>query len=190
MPAILHLELPDFIADANDSGLVLPIPEERMAFVIALARRNIAGGGGPFGAAVFERDSGRLVAAGVNRVIACRCSSAHAEIVALSLAQQRVGGYDLGASRQPAHELVSSVEPCVMCLGAVLWSGVRHLVCGARDGDARAVGFDEGPKPAAWGEELRRRGIEVTLDVLRDQAVSVLRDYAVGGGLVYNARCE
>lgn len=161
-----------------------------MEFVIHLARCNIARGGGPFGAAVFEQHTGRLVAAGVNRVIASRCSSAHAEIIALSLAQQRVGGYDLGASSQPAHELVSSVEPCVMCLGAVLWSGVRHLVCGARDGDARSVGFDEGPKPSDWVGELRQRGIQVSLDVMRDRAVAVLRDYAAGGGLVYNARCK
>lgn len=190
MSAILNLELPDFLAAANAAGLVLPTEEERMAFVIALARQNINAGGGPFGAAVFERCSGRMVAAGVNRVIASHCSSAHAEIIALSLAQQRLGGYDLGSSKLPAHELVSSVEPCVMCLGAVLWSGVRYLVCGARDGDARAVGFDEGPKPAAWVDELRQRGIEVTLDVLREPAVAVLRDYAAGGGLVYNARCQ
>ncbi|CAB1367828.1 tRNA(Arg) A34 adenosine deaminase TadA [Denitratisoma oestradiolicum] len=189
MSAILHVKLPAFIAEINDSGIVLSTLEARMEFVIDLARRNIAGGGGPFGAAVFERDSGRLVAAGVNRVIASRCSSAHAEIMALSLAQQRVGGFDLGAVSQPAHQLVSSSEPCVMCFGAAIWSGVRHLVCGARDEDARAVGFDEGPKPSAWAEELRQRGIQVTLDVLRSQAVAVLKDYTAGGGLVYNARC-
>jgi tRNA(Arg) A34 adenosine deaminase TadA len=88
----------------------------------------------------------------------------------------------------PAHELVSSTEPCAMCLGAIPWSGVRGLVCGARDEDARAAGFDEGTKPANWAKALDERGIEVVRDVLRDEAREVLRSYVSGGGTIYNAR--
>ena len=111
-------------------------------------------------------------------------------MLALTLAQRRLGHYDLGASSFPACELVSSAEPCLMCLGAVLWSGVRYLVCGARGEDVTALGFDEGPKPHEWIGELRRRGIEVRADVLRDEACKILRDYQAAGGLIYNAsRC-
>jgi tRNA(Arg) A34 adenosine deaminase TadA len=65
-----------------------------------------------------------------------------------------------------------------MCFGVIPWSGVRHLVCGARGEDAEAVGFDEGTKPAEWVRSLDERGITVERDVLRDEAASVLREYA------------
>jgi tRNA(Arg) A34 adenosine deaminase TadA len=162
---------------------------ERMRFVVVAAARNVAEGtGGPFAAAVLEQDSGRLLALGVNLVTAEQLSVLHAEIVALSLAQRRIGGFDLGAPGLPAHQLVTSTEPCAMCFGAIPWSGVRHVVTGARDGDARAIGFDEGPKPADWVGALEARGIGVTTDVLRDEAREVLLAYREGGGEIYNAR--
>jgi len=183
----LHIDIPAWLTEAA-ANVVLAEPAARMAFVVDLARRNIVRGGGPFAAAVFERDGGRLVAAGVNRVVASQCSSAHAEVLALSLAQQRLGSFDLGAAGLPAHELVSSAEPCAMCIGAILWSGVGRLVYAALDADVRAVGFDEGPKHPAWADELRRRGIEVAAGPLRAESVAVLGDYATVGGAIYNAR--
>ena len=132
--------------------------------------------------------SGELIAPGVNMVLAAGLSVLHAEIVALMLAQQVVGRFDLGAPGQPPRELVSSCEPCAMCLGAIPWSGVRALVCGARDADARALGFDEGEKPADWVGGLQRRGIAVARDILRPAAVALLQDYQAAAGPIYNGR--
>ena len=73
-----------------------------------------------------------------------------------------------------------------MCLGAVPWSGVRRLVCGAREEDAAAVGFDEGEKPAAWVAALERRGIAVVRDVCRRDAADVLKAYRAAGSPIYN----
>jgi tRNA(Arg) A34 adenosine deaminase TadA len=160
--------------------------QARMHLAIALARENAArGSGGPFGAAVFERASGRLVAVGVNLVVASGCSHAHAELIALALAERALGGFDLGAPGLPAHELATSSEPCAMCFGAIPWSGVRSLLCGARASDAEAIGFDEGPKPARWVAALERRGISVRRNVLRSEARAVLRGYARAGGEIY-----
>lgn len=148
----------------------------RMAFAIGLARENAARGtGGPFGAAVFERRSGRLVAVGVNRVTASGQSFAHAEMLAIGLAQRARGDRGLA---HPRHELVTSSEPCAMCFGAIPWSGVTRVVCGARASDAEAIGFDEGPKPRAWAAALAARGIEVVRDVCRPEAAATLRSYA------------
>lgn len=148
----------------------------RMAVAIGLARENARRGtGGPFGAAIFERRTGRLVAAGVNQVTASGLSFAHAEMLAIALAQRARGGFDLS---RPAHELVTSSEPCAMCFGAIPWSGVARVVCGARAADAEAIGFDEGPKPRAWVSALESRGIAVVRDVCRSDAVAVLRAYA------------
>jgi tRNA(Arg) A34 adenosine deaminase TadA len=156
----------------------------RMAAVIALAEENIRRGGGPFGAAVFDCASGRCVAVGVNRVVAGRCSHLHAEMVALARAQQTLGTHDLGTAGRFA--LFTSVEPCAMCLGAVVWSGIARLVCGATGADAEAVGFDEGPKPADWISALAQRGIRVRRQLLRPRARAVLRAYAATGGWIYN----
>jgi tRNA(Arg) A34 adenosine deaminase TadA len=189
METALNIDLPAWLAQAAQACVPLASDDERMGFVIDLARRNVASGsGGPFAAAVFETAGGRLLAAATNLVVASRCSAAHAEILALALAQQTLGDHDLGASGLPVCELVTSVEPCAMCAGAVLWSGVRRLVCGAAGADAEAIGFDEGPKHPRWADELRERGIEVVMGVRRLEAAAVLADYRATGGPIYNAR--
>jgi tRNA(Arg) A34 adenosine deaminase TadA len=164
--------------------------EERMQFAVYLSRQNIEHRtGGPFGAAVFDTDSRQLIAAGVNMVTTTGLSIAHAEMVALAQAQVVLGNFDLSGSGMPRCELVTTTAPCAMCLGAVPWSGVRTLVCGARDEDARSVGFDEGSKRPDWVHELEIRGIKVVCDVLRDDAAIVLNDYVKMGGIMYNSRC-
>jgi len=172
----------------EQAGRAFESVEARMRFAIELAHRNIEEKtGGPFGAAVFEADTGTLVSVGVNLVEPSHCSLAHAEMVALALAQQAVGHYDLSHDGI-VRELVTSTEPCAMCLGAIPWSGVRRVVCGARGADACAIGFDEGAKPADWVAALTGRGIEVVRDVLRNEAQAVLRRYAESDGSIYNAR--
>jgi tRNA(Arg) A34 adenosine deaminase TadA len=160
-----------------------------MRLIIELSRLNVRHGtGGPFGAGVFDMETNTLVAPGVNVVVPSSCSVAHAEMMAIMVAQQVVGTFDLGGEGLPPYELVASTEPCAMCFGAIPWSGVRQLVCGARDQDARSIGFDEGPKLADWTGALESRGIAVKRDVCRQGAADVLREYATQGGVVYNAR--
>lgn len=102
--------------------------EERMRAVIKFSRLNIQNNtGGPFAAGVFEEATGKLVAMGVNRVVPTCCSSAHAEVVAVSLAQTVLKSFDLGAEGMPRHQLVVNWRPCAMCYGAVLWSGMLLL---------------------------------------------------------------
>lgn len=184
------LELPDWVEKlVPDPGRTYPTEEDRMRLVVELSRLNVERGtGGPFGAAIFERETGRLLAPGMNLVVPSGCSVAHAEMVAIMIAQRVVGDFDLGGEGKPAYELYASTEPCAMCFGATPWSGVRSLLCGARDEDARAVGFDEGAKLPDWAEALEARGISVKRDVLREEAASVLRHYANSGGEIYNAR--
>ncbi len=184
-----RLELPAWITDylSKSSGQT-NTPEQRMDLIIGLARMNIQHGtGGPFAAAVFRLDTHQLVAPGVNRVLPSRCSAAHAEMVALILAQQIVNSHDLGAEGLPPHELVTTCEPCTMCLGAICWSGVRQVVCGAREADATEIGFDEGPKPDNWMTELEQRGIRIIQDIKRQDARQILQDYALGQGTIYNS---
>lgn len=166
---------------------IFPTKEDRMRFIITLARENVLRGtGGPFGAGVFDKD-GRLIAPGVNVVETFNCSLLHAEMIAITLAQKTLGRYDISDGGKSDYDLVSSAEPCAMCFGAVPWSGVTGLVCGARDEDARRIGFDEGPKLRNWMQALEKRGIIVSRDILRREAIAVLSLYVERGGVIYNA---
>lgn len=161
--------------------------EMYMRLVIGLSRENCnQQTGGPFAAVVFDTSTGSLVAAGVNRVVPCNCSMAHAEMMALALAQQRLSTFNLSAPGLPPLVLYTSTEPCAMCLGAIPWSGIKNIVCSATDEDARAAGFDEGAKPPDWIAGLAVRGISVRTGLLRSEAAGVLREYALTGGLIYN----
>ena len=173
-------ELPEIFATA----------EKRMGLILELARRNaLEESGGPFAAGVFEYDTGRLVAVGVNRVVPANCSSAHAEVMALSLAQKRLQAYDLGGPVQPVFELVVNWRPCAMCFGAVLWSGIRRLTIAGSGPELEALtGFDEGPMHRQWRTELAKRSITLTEGVLRRQAVDLFRWFGASGLVVYNAR--
>jgi len=159
---------------------------ERMQLAIALSRESVRQKtGGPFGAVVVEELTGEVISVGVNLVTTAGLSIAHAEMVALSLAQTAVGQWNLSLAGKL--QLISSCEPCAMCFGALPWSGITSLVCGAHKKDAEAAGFDEGDKPGQWVRSLQRRGIEVQRGVLRAQASSVLAYYHDSGGPIYNA---
>jgi tRNA(Arg) A34 adenosine deaminase TadA len=183
----LRIALPDWVASFVSCDGVWTSAEDRMRLAIELSRQNVEQGtGGPFGAAVFELDTGRLVSVGMNLVVASHNSALHAEMVALMMAQHRLASHTLRDPELPDHEIVTSCDPCAMCLGAVLWSGVRRLVCGADREDARELGFDEGPVYQESYRYLEERGIEVVRGVERERARKVLGLYRDAGGVVYN----
>lgn len=173
----------DFIASLPPS---LQGPEERMRVAISLSEQNVVNdSGGPFGAVVVASETGQVLSVGVNRVEPGNCSSAHAEIVALSLAQQRLGTPNLAEAGLGPVELVTSCEPCAMCLGAVPWSGVSSVLCGATKDDAEAAGFDEGDRSDQWVEQLGARGITVHTAILRSAAAGIIKRYARSGRTIY-----
>jgi tRNA(Arg) A34 adenosine deaminase TadA len=183
------IQLPEWVKTCiPESKAFYTTVEERMELAIELASRNIKHDGGPFGAAIFEQQTGKLIAPGINLVMQTNCSVVHAEIVAIILAQQKVSSFDLGAEGLPDYELVTTTEPCAMCLGAIPWSGISSLVCGARDEDARGIGFNEGDKPDQWAKKLEARSIDVTRDILRFEAKAVLQQYVDEGGIIYNGK--
>ena len=173
-------QLPDAIADVVD----------RMRAVIRFSRLNVEHAtGGPFAAGVFEKESGKVIAIGVNRVVPASVSSAHAEIVTLSIAQQKLQTFDLGGPDMPDHQLVVNGRPCAMCFGSIPWSGVRSVVIAASGKQIeKLTGFDEGPIHPTWQAELKSRGIEVIEDLLADEACEVFRQFAASDQPVYNGR--
>lgn len=154
-----------------------------------------------------------LISIGMNRVVPLGNSMLHGETVAIQLAQKKLGSFTLmmdkndedglfydeskdelddkksSTSSPPVRkrqfELFTSCEPCAMCLGATLWSGVSRIVCAATKDDAQAIGFDEGPVFEQSYQHLEKAGIQVTRNVLREDAAKVLRRYGAIG-VIYN----
>jgi tRNA(Arg) A34 adenosine deaminase TadA len=189
-PSLLEIHLPGWMEGfLLDCPSYFPSVQDRMSFVIEAARLNVSKNtGGPFAAAIFETESGKWVSLGVNLVASGGLSILHAEMVAFTLAQKKTGSYDLGRLGLPSHELVTSIEPCAMCYGAIFWSGVRRIITGAPGSDAKTIGFDEGPKMEDWRNQLEMRGISSICDVNRESAARVLLDYSLQGGKIYNSR--
>ncbi|HYJ80865.1 MAG TPA: nucleoside deaminase [Longimicrobiaceae bacterium] len=181
------IDLPAWVGPAVDWERSYSSDAEKMRLAIEMSRLNVLhGSGGPFGAVVFDRASGRPVAVGLNSVVRLNNCTLHGEMVAFMMAQARLGTFTLRTPEGPGHELVTSCEPCAMCLGATLWSGVTRLVCGAHRDDARRLSFEEGPVFPESHAYLEARGIEIVHGVLRAEANEVLELYRARRGTIYN----
>lgn len=183
--AVFQLALPDWIGERVDFARDYPDDRAKMALAIELARENVRRRtGGPFGAAVFDAED-RLVAVGVNRVLPMHASIAHAEIMAITCAQQRLKRHrlDEGGGR---FLLATSAQPCCQCYGALFWAGLNTVLIAARSEDVETLTeFDEGPLPEDWIGALANRGIAVRRDLLREEARRVLAEYTAAGGPFY-----
>jgi tRNA(Arg) A34 adenosine deaminase TadA len=104
--------------------------------VVTRATQNVGDGGGPFAALIVRGDE--IVAEGVNRVTRDLDPTAHAEVVAIRSACRTVGDFNLAGC-----VLVSSCEPCPLCLAAALWARVDAIVFAADRHDAARGGFDD-----------------------------------------------
>lgn len=183
----VELSLPGWISEfLAGQEEVYPCDSDKMRLVIKLAEQNVAEStGGPFGAAIFDAQSNRVVSVGVNRVVPLNNSTAHAEMMAFMLAQHRLRRFRLDTG---CHDfvLVTSAQPCAMCYGACPWAGINRIIIGARREDVESLTeFDEGPMPSDWIAGLNRRGIQVTQDVLRESCSAVLEAYAKKKGTHY-----
>lgn len=107
--------------------------EEFMREALDLAQQAAAAGEVPVGAVVVK--DGEIIGSGFNRPISGRDPSAHAEMVALREAATRLGNYRLVGC-----DLFVTLEPCLMCAGAIIHARIERLVYGARDPKTGACG--------------------------------------------------
>ncbi|WP_410661701.1 nucleoside deaminase [Amycolatopsis sp. lyj-112] len=107
-----------------------------LAEAVKLATANVERGGGPFGALIVR--DGSVLATGTNQVTPSLDPTAHAEVVAIRAACQAIGDYKLDGC-----VLVTSCEPCPLCLSAALWARVGKVVYAADRHDAAKAGFDD-----------------------------------------------
>ena len=110
--------------------------EELMRKAISLSIENVANGGGPFGAVIAK--DGEIISTGVNRVTSNCDPTAHAEVMAIRNACEKLGTFDLSG-----YEIYTSCEPCPMCLGAIYWARLDKMYYGNTKVDAKNIGFDD-----------------------------------------------
>jgi len=111
--------------------------KEFMKEAIKLAQSNVEENkGGPFGAVVVK--DGEIVGRGKNKVTSGNDPTAHAEIVAIREAAQKLGTFNLQGC-----EIFASCEPCPMCLGAIYWARLDKLYYAGTKDDAAKADFDD-----------------------------------------------
>jgi tRNA(adenine34) deaminase len=140
--------------------------EDFMAQALDLAREAQAAGEVPVGAVVVK--DGVVVGRGYNHPISSRDPSAHAEMVALRDAATRLGNYRLSGC-----DLFVTLEPCVMCAGAIMHARIGRVVYGARDPKTGACGsvID------VFGEARLNHQTQVVGEVLPDAAAHLLKAF-------------
>ncbi len=142
---------------------------------------HIKNGSGPFLAAIYDEND-RLIAKTANSVVGETCSHNHAEMNAIKAAEKALNTYDLSAHNL---SLYVTAEPCIMCLGGIMWSGIKAVYYGVPSPTVEQItGFDEGFKPH-WLEEFKKRGITVYGNIAVASGKQVLRDYVSAGHTVY-----
>ena len=144
----------------------------------------IARGHGPFLAAIYDTD-GKQIARAANSVVSMNCSHNHAEMNAIRDAEEKLHTYDLSALNL---SLYVTAEPCIMCLGGIMWSGIRAVFFGVPSKTVESItGFDEGFKPD-WLDEFKRRNITVYGNIEPERGELVLRDYMTQNRIVYRPK--
>lgn len=138
-------------------------------------------GSGPFVAAIYD-EKGNLVVKVANSVVNETCSNNHAEVNAIKLAEQKLGTYDLAKQNL---SLYVTAEPCMMCLGAIMWSGIKNVYYGVPSKRVEEItGFDEGFKPD-WFNEFKKRGITVYGNIEVKAGEKELHKYVKSNKTIY-----
>ncbi|MCR5265539.1 MAG: hypothetical protein K6E29_02970 [Cyanobacteria bacterium RUI128] len=138
-------------------------------------------GSGPFVAAIYD-DKGNLVVKVANSVVNEHCSNNHAEMNAIKAAEEKLGTYDLAPYNL---KLYVTAEPCIMCVGGIMWSGIKEVYYGVPSKTVEKItGFDEGFKPQ-WFREFKKRGIIVYGNIEPKLGEKELRRYVKAGKEVY-----
>lgn len=138
-------------------------------------------GAGPFLAAIYDEEGKQIIKTS-NSVVNDVCSHNHAEINAIKEVEKMYGTYDLSKYNL---SLYITAEPCMMCIGAIMWSGIKNVYYGIPSEIVEKItGFDEGFKPN-WIEEFKKRGITVYGNIAPEIGENALKAYIENGHKVY-----
>ena len=136
-----------------------------MREAIRLSLENVqSGNGGPFGAVIVK--NGEMIATGVNEVTGTNDPTAHAEIIAIRNACEKLDSFQLDDC-----EIYCSCEPCPMCLGAIYWARLKSVYFANTKKDAAEINFDDNSIYQEMELPINERKLP-TIQLLRDEAQS------------------
>jgi guanine deaminase len=133
-----------------------------------------SGQGGPFGAVIVRE--GKIIAEGMNRVTSTNDPTAHAEVLAIRQACEKLRAFELKDC-----ELYTSCEPCPMCLGAIYWARLSRIYFASTAEDAAKIGFDD----SFIYEELKQPHAR-----RRIPAIQIMREEALTGFAAWTAKAD
>jgi tRNA(Arg) A34 adenosine deaminase TadA len=144
--------------------------EKFMRRAILLAQTGIdAGAGGPFGAVIVKDDE--IIGEGSNQVTSTNDPTAHAEIVAIRNACEKLNSFQLDGCT-----IYASCEPCPMCLGAIYWARPKQIFYAATHEDAAAIGFDDHFIYDEIERPIEERRIK-SVNLMRNEGLKVFKNW-------------
>lgn len=133
------------------------------------AERMRKDAGGPFGAIIVK--DGEIVAEGWNCVTSTNDPTAHAEVMAIRAACDRLGAFSLQGC-----DIYTSCEPCPMCLAAIYWARIDRIFYANSREDAAAIGFDDALIYGEVSKPIEHRAIP-TIEVPLPEAMAVFAEW-------------
>jgi guanine deaminase len=127
----------------------------------------LKGHGGPFGAVIVRK--GKIIAEGWNQVTSSNDPTAHAEVMAIRKASQKLKNFDLSDC-----EIYTSCEPCPMCLAAIYWARLSKIYFANSRSDAAQIQFDDEFLYQEITKELQQRSLPIR-QISRKEALKVFQ---------------
>lgn len=184
--SIKTLHKMEIIANSPINKTDLENAKNIMTNVYQKTAEGVKNGKGPFYAEIYD-ENGNFVVSSSNSVVEDNCALYHAEVNALKKAFEKYKQYDLSPQNLTIY---INAEPCIMCAGALMWSGVKTIYFGVPSKDVeRITGFDEGYKPNLV-REFKKRGITVYGSIEKATGEKVLQDYVDSGKEIYKPSRE
>lgn len=184
--SIKTLHKMEIIANSPINKTDLENAKNIMTNVYQKTAEGVKNGKGPFYAEIYD-ENGNFVVSSSNSVVEDNCALYHAEVNTLKKAFEKYKQYDLSPQNLTIY---INAEPCIMCAGALMWSGVKTIYFGVPSKDVeRITGFDEGYKPN-WVKEFKKRGITVYGSIEKATGEKVLQDYVDSGKEIYKPSRE
>lgn len=133
--------------------------------------------GGPFGAVLVDKQ-GKVIAEANNQVLKTNDPTAHAEILAIRRACEKLGTYDLSG-----YVLYTSCEPCPMCLSSIIWANIKEVYFGCSKKDAAKIGFRDDMIYDYFSG--KNQHILKTEQLNQKECLEVFKEYEENGGMIY-----
>ena len=182
--SIKELAKMGIVANSPISKTELETAKKIMLNVQAKTADGIKKGKGPFYAEIYDKN-GNFVVASSNSVVEDKCCLFHAEVNTIKKAHDKFKEYSLAPEDLTIYV---NAEPCIMCAGAIMWSGIKTVYFGVPSSEVEKItGFDEGYKPN-WIKEFKKRGITVYGNIEPLAGKKVLKDYVNSGKEIYKPR--